>query len=196
MYAKDSLYSSRYIGRACWGVKWGETRAFSSPVCDCASRSTVSTVHGSPFACTSIFSICFFSHQQIHFQPQIIAISGSESPEAKASLEEAGYKLCQAAGAGYKLLCVILGIAQAYILTRDSTYKWDTCAPHAILRAQGGDILIRKTLGDTNENIRYSTPDFDEGVPDLVAQYCNRGGLVAYRSTSTLNSIIHALATG
>lgn len=93
-------------------------------------------------------------------------------------------------------MCVILGIAQAYILTRDSTYKWDTCAPHAILRAQGGDILIRKTLGDTNEGVHYSTPDFDEGVPDLVAQYCNRGGIVAYRSMSTLDNIIGALTFG
>ncbi|KAE8742509.1 hypothetical protein FOCC_FOCC011919 [Frankliniella occidentalis] len=162
-YLKDQ---HGYMGRVCWGVKWGNTRAFSSPICDCASRST------------------------------IVAISGSESPEVKASLEEAGYRLCQAAGAGYKLLCVILGIAQAYILTRDSTYKWDTCAPHAILRAQGGDILIRKSLGDTNDGVTYSTPDFDEGVPDLMAQYCNRGGIIAYRSSSTLNNIISALTPG
>lgn len=111
-------------------------------------------------------------------------------------MEAAGYKLCQAAGAGYKLLCVILGIAQAYILTRDSTFKWDTCAPHAILRAQGGDILIRKTLGDTNTGVQYSTPDFDEGVPDMMAQYCNRGGIVAYRSENTLENILSALTPG
>lgn len=127
---------------------------------------------------------------------QIIAISGSEAPEVKLSLEAAGYKLCQAAGAGYKLLCVILGIAQAYILTRDSTFKWDTCAPHAILRAQGGDIIIRKTLGDTNDGVKYSTPDFDEGVPDMMAQYCNRGGIVAYRSENTLENILSALTPG
>lgn len=39
---KILFISFRYLGRACWGVKWGNTRAFSSPVCDCASRSTVS----------------------------------------------------------------------------------------------------------------------------------------------------------
>lgn len=160
-YMKEN---NEYLGRACWGVKWGNIRAFSSPICECASRS------------------------------KIIAISGSESADIKASLEEAGYQLCQAAGAGYKLLCVILGIAQAYILTRDSTFKWDTCAPHAILRAQGGDILVRKGLGNTNECVKYSSPDFDEGVPDLMAQYCNAGGIVAYRSESTLKNITSALA--
>lgn len=131
--------------------------------------------------------------ENINILFQIIAISGSESAAAKACLEEAGYELCQAAGAGYKLLCVILGIAQAYILTRDSTFKWDTCAPHAILRAQGGDILVRKGLINTDECVKYSSPDFDEGFPDLMAQYCNRGGIIAYRSEHTLVDIKVAL---
>ncbi|KAJ1520964.1 hypothetical protein ONE63_004039 [Megalurothrips usitatus] len=156
-------FDDQYVGRCCWGVCWGEVRIFSNPICDCDSQS------------------------------KLIAISGSENPEIKTSLEEAGYTVCQAAGAGYKLYCVILGIAQAYILTRDSTFKWDTCGPQAILRAHGGDILIFSTLGEHNRSVRYTKNDVDEGVPDLMAQYCNRGGIVAYRSANTLCDIINAL---
>lgn len=42
-----------------------------------------------------------------------------------------------AAGSGYKLMCVVEGWADAYLLSKASSYKWDTCAPHAILRALG-----------------------------------------------------------
>ena len=42
-----------------------------------------------------------------------------------------------AAGSGYKLLCVITGKASAYVLSGNSAFKWDTCAPHAILRSKG-----------------------------------------------------------
>ena len=44
----------------------------------------------------------------------------------------------KAAGAGYKLLCVAKGWVDVYATTKGSTYKWDSCAGHAILSALGG----------------------------------------------------------
>ncbi|CAN0013693.1 unnamed protein product, partial [Bubo scandiacus] len=35
------------------------------------------------------------------------------------------------------MLCIILGLADAYVLSEGSTFAWDACAPHAILRAPG-----------------------------------------------------------
>ena len=44
-----------------------------------------------------------------------------------------GYEVIKAGGAGYKILSVILGWADLYVTARPSTYKWDSCAGHAIL---------------------------------------------------------------
>ena len=63
--------------------------------------------------------------------------SSSESAPLRRELSALG-ALHTPAGAGYKLLCVVTGLADAYVLSKSSTYKWDTCAPHAILNAIGG----------------------------------------------------------
>ena len=44
-------------------------------------------------------------------------------------------------GAGYKILCVVDGQVGAYLLSKPSTFKWDTCAPHAILNSLGGGLI-------------------------------------------------------
>uniref|UniRef100_A0A8C7JBQ7 Si:ch211-160o17.2 n=1 Tax=Oncorhynchus kisutch TaxID=8019 RepID=A0A8C7JBQ7_ONCKI len=38
-------------------------------------------------------------------------------------------KLMYASGPGYKILCVILGLADIYVLSEGSTFKWDSCGP-------------------------------------------------------------------
>ena len=38
------------------------------------------------------------------------------------------FELVEAGGAGYKILCVVLGLVDIYITSKPSTYKWDTCA--------------------------------------------------------------------
>jgi len=43
-------------------------------------------------------------------------------------------------GAGYKVLQVIEGEADAYVFATPGTKKWDSCAPEAVLRACGGTI--------------------------------------------------------
>ena len=38
------------------------------------------------------------------------------------------YDCVTAGGAGYKSLCVCLGLVDLYVSSRPSTYNWDTCA--------------------------------------------------------------------
>ena len=56
--------------------------------------------------------------------------------------------MVRAAGAGYKLLCLCDDLAHAYLLTKPTTYRWDTCAPHAILKAKGGNVYNWQKLSE------------------------------------------------
>ncbi len=57
----------------------------------------------------------------------------NEDHELEEPLRALGYDVIKAGGAGYKILSVILGWADLYVTARPSTYKWDSCAGHAIL---------------------------------------------------------------
>jgi inositol polyphosphate 1-phosphatase len=60
----------------------------------------------------------------------------NEVDEVHTQLSSLGYDVINAGGAGYKILCVILGLADLYVTPKPSTYKWDSCAGHAILVSQ------------------------------------------------------------
>jgi inositol polyphosphate 1-phosphatase len=82
-------------------------------------------------------------------------------------------------GAGYKLLSIIMGQICAYVLTKPTTYYWDTCACHAVLNSLGGDILDLSTL----EPLRYKP---GHGTKEC----CNMGGMLAYRDTNIKDDIL------
>jgi inositol polyphosphate 1-phosphatase len=111
-----------------------------------------------------------------------ICVSSSENRDVTLKLERTGYKIVEASGAGYKILAVITGLADAYVLTRDSTFKWDTCGPQAILRALGGDVVVCSRVG---ESVTYG---------DSRGDSCNRGGVVAYKEPKVLEDIVKCLA--
>ncbi|XP_012268787.2 inositol polyphosphate 1-phosphatase [Athalia rosae] len=119
----------------------------------------------------------------------LVILSSSESRDIKSKLSENGFSFLEAAGAGYKLLTIILGQADAYILSSGSTFRWDTCAPQAILDSLNGgvvdfaDFVKADSLGHTN--LTYLTENGD---------FSNRGGLIAYRSTKILESLKQILS--
>lgn len=65
-------------------------------------------------------------------------------------------------------------------MSKGTTFRWDTCAPHAILRAKGGDILCYKT----HNLIRYNDP-----LNADTQQYSNAGGIIAYSEPTVLEQI-------
>ncbi|XP_018572429.1 inositol polyphosphate 1-phosphatase [Anoplophora glabripennis] len=117
-------------------------------------------------------------------EKSIICVSCSERTEIKQKLEEKGFKLIEACGAGYKILTVILGLADAYVLTKGTTFKWDTCAPHAILNSLGGGMTdFHETLRNNELSIKY----FNGG------NNCNVTGIIAFRRREVLKDIIDTL---
>lgn len=125
-------------------------------------------------------------------------ISTSEKEPIRAALSRiCGENIFRAAGAGYKSLCVIQGLVDVYIFSEDTTFKWDSCAAHAILRAMGGGMVdLKECL------LRNQEPDFDppqlvyhmenEGATG-VEKWANKGGLIAYRSRKQLETFLGLL---
>lgn len=111
---------------------------------------------------------------------KIAIISSAET--RRGTLESAGYKCVAANGAGYKLLKVIENDADIYFLTKNTTFKWDTCAGQAILYAMGGDVI------DLNASIKSKKP-----IPLTYKENedkCNKNGLIAYRNVNHLINLI------
>ncbi|KAM9214417.1 inositol polyphosphate 1-phosphatase [Leptosomus discolor] len=160
----------RWQGRYHWGVAYGDTR------------------------------LCSLSPPPPRPAP-LVVLSRAEAGAVRGALSPlCGDGLRFAAGAGYKMLCVILGLADAYVLSEGSTFAWDACAPHAILRALGGGVvalagaLRARRVGDTEPppELVYNRPV--EGAVG-AERWANRGGLVAYVHPQHLEAVLAALAT-
>lgn len=114
-------------------------------------------------------------------------LSKVETNVIKIKLKEAGFTLVEASGAGYKLLTVITGLADAYIVSQGTTFRWDTCGPHAILRSIGGGVYdYSKIVEGENVEISYK----DDITEDLkINKYCNKNGLIVTRNEEVLLEI-------
>ena len=85
------------------------------------------------------------------------------------------------------MLCVAKGWAIHYVTQKDSTYKWDTCAGHAILRALGGGCLDLKAASEGRE-LSYHEPR--PGAARPLDKWNNAGGLLVYRNKEALDGIL------
>ncbi|XP_053452666.1 inositol polyphosphate 1-phosphatase isoform X2 [Nycticebus coucang] len=125
-------------------------------------------------------------------------ISTSEKETVKAALSRiCGDRVFGAAGAGYKSLCVVQGLVDIYIFSEDTTFKWDSCAAHAILRAMGGGIVDLKECLERNPDTGLDLPQLvyhveNEGATG-VDRWANKGGLIAYRSRKQLETFLNLL---
>nr|AEE63501.1 unknown [Dendroctonus ponderosae] len=112
----------------------------------------------------------------------VICTGGTEDIKILETLRKSGFKLITACGAGYKLLTVILGVSDAYILSKGTTYLWDTCGPHAILLALGGGIVEMAGIKSNQRNdLKYKEPENSK---------CNKLGIIAYRNTEVLEKLL------
>ncbi|XP_043267278.1 inositol polyphosphate 1-phosphatase [Venturia canescens] len=119
---------------------------------------------------------------------EVLLLGRNECPAVKTTLVENGFQTVEIPGAGYKILSVAIGHAKAYVLSKSTTFRWDTCAPQALLRSLGGGIIDYSKFTNSTDSedfhLRYSGEDTD---------FANRGGLVAYRDTETLESLRRVL---
>ncbi|CAL7940693.1 unnamed protein product [Xylocopa violacea] len=113
-----------------------------------------------------------------------IVLSRVEDENVKSKLLNAGFTLVEAAGAGYKILNVALGQVDAYILSKGSTYMWDTCGPQALLRSLGGEIIEFQSF-IKNPNSDY----IDVKYLPTSMKFSNSNGLIAYRNFETLETL-------
>ena len=130
-----------------------------------------------------------------------MVLSSSEKQAVKEALAPlcGPDRLMYASGAGYKILCVILGLADIYVLSEGSTFKWDSCGPHALLLALGGGML------DLKECLRFGHCEgghHDQGELTYhqshsespgADRWANQGGLVAYLDCQMLHRVIGEL---
>eukprot|EP01102_Stenamoeba_stenopodia_P012129 TRINITY_DN378_c0_g1_i1.p1 TRINITY_DN378_c0_g1~~TRINITY_DN378_c0_g1_i1.p1 ORF type:complete len:403 (+),score=78.88 TRINITY_DN378_c0_g1_i1:316-1524(+) len=111
----------------------------------------------------------------------LVVMSSSEDKELKEAAAQKFTILKYPAGAGYKLMAVIEGASDAYILSKGSTFKWDTCGPHAILLGRGGGVTQPDGVP-----LRYHQPD--EGCKG-AKKWSNSKGLVAWVPPTTQNDL-------
>lgn len=111
--------------------------------------------------------------------------SASETDAAVAALRRSGYTVATASGAGYKLLCVALGVVKCYALTKSSTYAWDTCAAHAMLASLGG--TVRRCRTTAASPLTYRPKSASDG-----RSHCHADGIIASRDPTTVDRV-HAL---
>ncbi|CAG9559973.1 unnamed protein product [Danaus chrysippus] len=123
---------------------------------------------------------CKWSHENNVNTNKVILMSSAEKPEIVEKFKSLGWEVKSVPGAGHKLLKVAIGEASAYIVSQGTTFRWDTCAPHAILLAKGGNVL----------NYTDYTPLTYNDQKDLEAhEYCNKNGIIAYDNNSILEEI-------
>ncbi|XP_072334416.1 inositol polyphosphate 1-phosphatase-like isoform X2 [Scyliorhinus torazame] len=124
-------------------------------------------------------------------------ISTSENESIKTALSM--LRLYYAAGAGYKSLCAVQGFVSVYLLSEDTTFKWDCCAPHAILRSLGGGMVdFRECLKRRKDGNLDELPELIYNAPvngaTGVDRWANTGGLVAYRCPKHLDTIMSIIS--
>jgi len=122
-------------------------------------------------------------------RPRVL-IGSTEDPDILEKLDKCS-DVIKAGGAGHKLLMVALGLADVYINSGASTYKWDTCAPHAIIRALGGEVKeCQPYLSENNEKSSISIfYVLKEGKGDKQ----NTNGLFAFRDEKMARIVLEAL---
>jgi len=72
-------------------------------------------------------------------------------------------------------------LADAYVLSKPTTFFWDTCGPHAILKALGGEIVEMTSL-----KLHQQVP-----ITYSSTTNCHVHGIVAYRNPKVLQKLLH-----
>ncbi|KAL1770673.1 inositol polyphosphate 1-phosphatase [Sigmodon hispidus] len=182
-FVSQNLTTLRWKGQCYWGLSYMGTNIHSLQL----AISKGNDGEAQPETLDTEFS-----------HPFSAVISTSENETIKVALSQVcGGGIFPAAGAGYKSLCVVQGLVDIYIFSEDTTYKWDSCAAHAILRAMGGGIVDMKECLARSPETRLDLPQLlyhmeNKGTSG-VDLWANKGGLIAYRSRHRLDTFLSCL---
>ncbi|XP_045494397.1 inositol polyphosphate 1-phosphatase [Colias croceus] len=120
------------------------------------------------------------SHESTSNDNKVILMSSAENEEVIEKFKNIGWEVQSMSGAGHKLLKVALGEASAYIVSKGTTFRWDTCAPHSIICAKGGDVVCYKN----HTQLKYNNPQNMD-----IQEYCNQFGIIAFTDSSVFEEI-------
>lgn len=175
-FANYSQENSKWVGEVIWGASYNGSNVFSLPVMPSGAESTS--------------------------EKPLVILSSSEDKSLQEELSKS-FQVFYSTGAGYKGLSVVLGIAAAYLCTKGSTYRWDTCAPHSILLAQGGGVVnlqhVKKHTDDqsiSNEDLESCQILYHQANPGATAAnkiWNNSEGFIAYRDPQLLTKLLQAI---
>ncbi|EDW97305.2 inositol polyphosphate 1-phosphatase [Drosophila yakuba] len=118
--------------------------------------------------------------------------SSSEQSDILQRFLDLGYEFAFSAGAGHKALKVITHEVDVYLLSKGSTFKWDTCAPQAILRALGGDVLdyTASVAEQRAVPLKYLIEDAEADAHWKR----NAGGIISVRNVDVVEELLAKLA--
>lgn len=171
---KYDAIKGRWNGRFFWGLSMKET--------------CVSTLTRYPLPRTDD-----------NFPKRPTVILSSNEDKTVISKLKTKFNTISGAGAGYKLLCVALGNADAYLLSKDSVHLWDLCGPHSILNSLGGGIVnytsycSEDSPAGSGEGTKFSRRvSYDPHQKNGNGKECNyvvKGGILAYRDVQIAAAI-------
>ncbi|XP_049471283.1 inositol polyphosphate 1-phosphatase isoform X2 [Panthera uncia] len=187
-FVSQDLNTLRWKGQCYWGLSYMDTNIHSLQRLDSTRKNSEARSQMTENT----------SSEAERSHPFSAVISMSEKDTIKAALSRVcGERIFRAAGAGYKSLCVVQGLVDIYIFSEDTTFKWDSCAAHAILRAMGGGMVDLRECLQRNSEMGLDLPQLvyhveNEGAAG-VDRWANKGGLIAYRSRKQLETFLSLL---
>lgn len=194
-FAVQDPETQRWSGQYYWGISYGTTN-----VCSLRPHSKNRDVLSECNSMSAPHHLKKGSAADLEEERFSAVLSTGETVCVQTLLKGAcGDNIHYAAGAGYKSLCVVLGFVDVYVFSEDTTFKWDCCSPHAILKSLGGgmadlrECLRRRQDGNLEDcsELVYNAPVQDAKGAD---RWANKGGLVAYRSRKHLDAVLNLLS--
>ena len=124
-----------------------------------------------------------------HSKLKLCLVSSIDESEISQALSCHEWEVRHVDGCGYRLLCVVDGCADVFVLTKSSCYKWDTCGAQAILKALGGNIIRWDLLFEQDKKVPLIYNQSDNPSLEGARKWSNEGGIVGFVSADVVHSL-------
>ncbi|XP_013391886.1 inositol polyphosphate 1-phosphatase [Lingula anatina] len=210
-FSNQDVITKRWNGRIVWGISYKSTNinsyqnpeSMSQPALQSNAVDETSSTQSKKMKMSHLTQSN--SNQEEPVPREKLISSTSELPDILAKFSTK-FQVVHGSGSGYKSLSLLDNVVATYSCSSGSTYKWDTCCSHAILRSLGGSVLdfhkaweVVKSCKDTGQlevELRKTelTYHHKEVQKQLGAkQWANAGGIVAYRDIQIVLKLLQCL---